>query len=154
VGVALHLAALTHPGHAPAHEAVTGLPAERAPLGAPARVTLARGGEAVLILDLDPAASALAAQASPEVLHYYRCADATLKPLPPAPPPLRLERGDAYVALSPGARALADSPAIARFLHLRDYFNAQRLAEALLGHLLAPGATPAEDVTVIVVEAR
>ena len=59
--------------------------------------------------------------------------------------------GDAYVAAlgSDGATA---GPAIARFLHLRDYFNAQRLAEALGAHIaeLAGGAA----VTVLVVEAR
>jgi hypothetical protein len=125
-----------------------------------------------LRLSLDPASLTLHAAAQPGVLHYFRLADATLVPLPPEHPPalhrlirwqahwhgptLHLAAGDAYIALSPGAARVADSPAIARFLHLRDYFNADKLAEALLAHLLElAGANPLpEDVTVLVVEAR
>lgn len=128
-------------------------------------------GEA-LRLRLDPEALTLHFVAQPGVLHYFRLADATLIPLPPAHPPalhnplsrqahwhgptLTLAAGDAYIALSPGAARLADSPAVARFLHLRDYFNAEKLAEALLAHLfeLAGDDPPAEAVTVLVVEAR
>jgi hypothetical protein len=51
---------------------------------------------------------------------------------------------------------LAGSLVIARFVHLRDYFNAERLAEALLQHILAEAGSSetSEEVTVIVVEAR
>lgn len=133
--------------------------------------TLITLGEA-LRLRLDPEALSLHFAAQPGVLHYFRLADATLVPLPPAHPPalhsplpgqarwhgptLTLTGGDAYIALAPGAARLADSPAVARFLHLRDYFNAEKLAEALLAHLLqlAGADPPAEDVIVLVVEAR
>ncbi len=125
-----------------------------------------------LRLALDPAALTLHFVAQPGVLQYFRLADATLVPLPPAylpaqhglipwqaqwhGPRLALAAGDAYIALSPGAAHLADSPAIARFLHLRDYFNAEKLAEALLAHLLdlASDRPLPEAVTVLVVEAR
>jgi hypothetical protein len=133
--------------------------------------TLITLGEA-LRLQLDPDALTLHFAAQPGVLHYFRLADATLVPLPPAHPPARhsplprqahwhgptltLAAGDAYIALSPGAARLADSPAVARFLHLRDYFNAEKLAEALLAHLLelAGNEPPATAATVLVVEAR
>jgi hypothetical protein len=98
----------------------------------------------------------LTASATGGTLHYFRFADATLRPLPPAPPALPFARGDAYIALSPGALRLADAPAIARFIHLRDYFNADRLARGLLEFLgqQAGLAGFPEDVTVLVVEAR
>lgn len=121
---------------------------------------------------LDPAGRSLAPTAQPGVLHFFRLADATLIPLPPAYPParhaplpgrpeglgqpLRLAPGDAYVAVSPGAARLTDSPALAGFLHLRDSFNAERLAAELAAHLdaLAGAGLPPEDVTALVVEAR
>ncbi|MCC7361505.1 MAG: hypothetical protein IT317_18605 [Anaerolineales bacterium] len=103
-----------------------------------------------LRVNVDAAAAVLTAANSGATLHYFRYADATLKPLPAAPPPLRLARGDAYIAVA-GGPAL-DSLRIARFLHLRDYFNAQRLAEVLLAHLAEAGE--AEGVGVLVVEAR
>ena len=109
----------------------------------------------------------------PGFFHYFRLADATLIPLPPEHEatrhkpgrlpggrpqgsPLQFAAGDAYIAVSPGAGRLADSPGIARFLHLRDYFNAEKMAEALLAHLLELAGTDEipEDVTVLVVEAR
>jgi hypothetical protein len=86
-------------------------------------------------------------------LQFLRLADATVQPLPPEPEPFTLQPGDTYLALSPGALALADSPAIARFIHLRDYFNAEKMAGALLEHLLESGAPP-EDVTLLVIESR
>ncbi len=135
--------------------AITGLPADwGAPLGAPAQITLAQGpGEPRLLqVRADPAAMTVAATAAPDVLHYWRYADALLKPLPPAAPPLGLARGDAYVAVAPGAVNAADGPAIARFVHLRDTFNAQRLAEALGAHIVELAGDAA--VTVLVVEAR
>jgi hypothetical protein len=110
----------------------------------------------VLSVAADPAALSVTATAAPGVLHYLRYADATLKPLLPSPPPLSLAPGDAYIAVAPGAVGAADGSAIARFLHLRDYFNAERLAQALLAHIveLAGEAVGVEYVTVLVVEAR
>lgn len=99
--------------------------------------------------------------AAAQILHYFRLADATVKLLPPAPPPLIFQPGDAYVAITPGAARMAgDQPggagaAIARFIHLRDYFNAGRLAEALLAHLLELNASAnPSGAGVLVVEAR
>jgi len=151
----LFLAALTHRGLAPARDTLAGLPPNpSAALTEPILLTLTHDSAPLLTLHLDPRLAAITARANPAILHYHRLADANLKPLPPAPPALTLQRGDAYIALSPGARALAGSPKIARFLHLRDYFNAQRLAEALLAHLLAPHTAPPHDITIIVLEAR
>jgi len=112
--------------------------------------------EACLSVCVDPDNLTLACAASPGTSHYFRLADATVKPLPPDPEPLILAAGDAYIALTPGALHLADSPALARFIHLRDYFNAEKLAAALLNHLseLAPAETLTEDITVLVIEAR
>jgi|GEM_PF-1829590 len=109
-----------------------------------------------LTVYLNPTDLTLTCAAIPETPHYFRLADATVKPLPPNPEPFTLAAGDAYIALTPGALRLADSPAIARFIHLRDYFNAEKLAAALLNHLseLAPGKSWVEDVTVLVIEAR
>ena len=106
-------------------------------------------------LAIDPSAKSLAAWAAGRSQHYFRLADATLRPMP-AETRLALARGDAYIALSPGALRLASRPAVARYLHVRDDFNAERLAEGLL-HFLADeygqAALP-EDVTVLVIEAR
>jgi len=104
---------------------------------------------------IDPAAATITASAASGGLHYFRLADATLRPLP-AETALTLARGDAYIAVSSGARRLADSPAIARYLHLHDGFNAERLAEGLLRFLAQESgqAEFPEDVTVLVVEAR
>jgi len=108
----------------------------------------------LLRLAVDPAAT-LTASAAGGSLHYFRLADATLRPLP-ADAALTFARGDAYIAVSPGARRLADSPAIARYLHVHDGFNAERLAEGLLRFLAQESgqADFPEDVTVLVVEAR
>jgi hypothetical protein len=104
----------------------------------------------------DPRVLTVEARMAGGGLHYFRLADGTLKPLPPAPPALRLARGDAYVAVLPGAVGAADGPAVARFLHLRDYFNAERLARAVVGHVLEVGGRAAEGeaMVVVVVEAR
>lgn len=125
---------------------------------------------------LDPFRHTLAHTAEPGVLHFLRLADATLIPLPPAYPPsrhalaperdqsnggpLELAPGDAYIALSSGITRLTDSPALARFLHERDYFNAEKLSAALLSQTAELAAAqggagqPPEDVTAIVVEVR
>jgi hypothetical protein len=139
---------------------VEGLPAAGAGVLSE-RVTLtvqrAAEGDASLRVAVDPAALRVAPRlAEGSGLHYFRLADATLKPLPPAPPPLRLVRGDAYVAVLPGAVGAADSPAIARFLHLRDYFNAERLAKAVMAHIVEAGgeAAQAEAMAVVVIELR
>lgn len=134
--------------------------------------TLSRNGEPLWTLQADGEALSVHYSASPGVLHYFRLADATLIPLPPEHEstrhmpgraqgrpqgsPLRFSAGDAYIAVSPGVARITDSPAIARFIHLRDYFNADKLAEALLAHLLelAGADQIPEDVTVLVVEAR
>jgi hypothetical protein len=136
----------------------------------PKLITLTSAGAEILRLALDETALTLNYAAQPGLLHYFRLADATLLPLPPehaparhklAPgqrhrPPLRFSAGDTYIAVSPGVARLADSPALARFLHLRDYFNAEKLCAALLAHLeeLAAGQPFPEAVTILVVEAR
>jgi hypothetical protein len=139
-------------------------------MATPELIMLASNGVEILRLALNLPALTLNFAAQPGLLHYFRLADATLLPLPPehaparhklAPglrhePPLRFSAGDAYIAVSPGVAHLADSPALARFLHLRDYFNAEKLCAALLAHLeeLAGGQPFPEAVTVLVVEAR
>jgi hypothetical protein len=133
-------------------------------LAIPARLRLlpAPASPPVLTLALDSAAFTLtAALVDPAALHYFRLADATVKPLPPAPPALACEPGDAYIAVTPAAARLAEaapggaSTAIARFIHLRDYFNAEKLAAALLAHVIELGgeADPA-GAGVLVVELR
>ena len=89
-------------------------------------------------------------------LQYFRLADGAVKPLPADPPPLNFSPGDTYIALNLVALDLADSPAIARFLHLRDYFNAEKLADALLAHLieLAGLDEPPPDLSLLIVECR
>jgi len=124
---------------------------------APEHLSVARGAaQSVLDVSLEPKTLTLCCAAAEGVWHYFRWADATLKPLPPRPEALAFSPGDAYIALTPGASRIADSPAIARFLHLRDYFNADKLAEALLAHLAELAGTDEfpEDVTVLVIEAR
>jgi hypothetical protein len=95
------------------------------------------------------------------VLHYFRLADGTVKPLPPIAAPLAVQPGDAYIAVTPAASHLAEGetggagPAIARFLHLRDDFNADKLAAGLLAHLLELSLDAASaGAGVLVVEAR
>src|SRR5262245_44911372 len=85
-----------------------------------------------LTVAVDPATAALTVAHTGSAHHYWRWADGTLKPLPAGPAPLTLARGDAYIAVLAGDPPAVASVTIARFLHLRDYFNAQRLAEALL----------------------
>lgn len=107
-------------------------------------------------LQFDPERLRLTCSAQAGAWHYFRLADGTVKPLAPHPPPLVFEPGDTYIALSPSARRVTDSPTVARFLHLHDVFNAEKLAASLLAHLVknAGGMPFPEDVTVIVVEAR
>jgi hypothetical protein len=142
-----------------ASEEVAGWPEGRSwPLAEPAKITLGGGAalrRPLLQLGLDPAAGSMTARAAGGCLHYFRLADATLRPLA-AEAALALARGDAYIAVSPGALQLADSPAIARYLHLHDSFNAERLAEGLLDFMAQESgqAEFPEAVTVIVVEAR
>ena len=155
----LVLCAKTSRGLSGSHNRLTGWADDRAgPLTAPAEIALTADDAsraALLHLAIDPAAATLAATAGGGSLHYFRLADATLRPLP-AEATLPLARGDAYIAVSPGARRLADSPAIARYLHLHDGFNAERLADSLLRFLAQESgqAEFPEDVTVLVVEAR
>lgn len=105
---------------------------------------------------LDPETLTVTGQAREGVWHYLRLADGTLKPLPAHPQPLAFEPGDVYIALSPSARHVTDSPTLARFLHLHDAFNAEKLAAALLAHLIENAGEEAfiEAVTVLVIEAR
>ena len=125
----------------------------------PTEITLLSGtrpGTALLRLSIDPALPSLTASAASGTLQYFRFADAILRPLPPDPHALPLARGDAYIAISPGALRMATGPAIARYIHMRDDFNADRLAQGLL-EFLGDQAWPVripEDVTVLVVEAR
>lgn len=165
----LHLAFRTETGAQAGEEAV-----RITPLAAGRREVRLGAGPAAspsATLILDETEMTLSFHVQPGLLHYFRLADATLVPLPPAYPPaqhavlpwqarwhgptLHLLAGDCYVLLSPGALAIADSPQVARFVHLRDYFNAEKLAQTLLAHLVetAP-APPAQPVTVLVVEAR
>ena len=140
------------------------------PLRAPAAVTEPLGlsvraepetGE-ILKIRAEPAAMTLSVAAAPAVPHYFRLADGTVKVLPPAPPPLACQAGDAYIAVTPAAARLAEgepggaSAALARFIHLRDYFNAETLARAVLAHLLELGGAEKETAGagVLVVEAR
>jgi hypothetical protein len=150
---AVHAAIRTQPGLSPRHDShvIEGDP--------PARIALYRDASLerlCLEVRLDPASLTLTCSARNGVWHYFRRADGTLKPLPPQPGPLTVFPGDAYIALSPGAQRLTDSPTVARFLHLRDDFNADNLARSLLVHLaeLADGNEFPEDVTVLVIEAR
>ncbi len=121
----------------------------------PTRFLLASRSDS-LRLTLDADALTLIATATPGILHYFRLADATLKPLPPDPGPLPFSAGDTYIALTPGARRIADSPAVAGFLHLRDDFDAEKLAGALLERLAEMAGLDElpEDITALVIEAR
>ncbi|HRE26344.1 MAG TPA: hypothetical protein PK954_06900 [Anaerolineales bacterium] len=128
---------------------------------------------------LDEATARLNPKALQGVFHYLRQSDATLIPLPPEYPEaghklvawklaelgiaqnqafeLALRPGDAYVAVTPGASRLADGTAIARFIHLRDYFNAERMAQALADEICSGRARPDEipaAFTTLVIEAR
>jgi hypothetical protein len=155
--------ALAHAGAPPAD--LSGLPRRHRTAirsaATPSAVLHALTPEVCLSVRLDPINLTLTCSAVPEVFHYFRLADATLKPLPPDPDPIPFAAGDTYIALTPGAQRITDSAddvrhAIARFLHLRDDFNAGKLAEALLDHLveLAGADELQEDITALVVEAR
>ncbi len=139
-------------------QAEVALPANLAdPATTPAAVLAALGPHASLCLRLHDTALTLEAATQPGLWHYVRLSDATLTPLgPTVAQPISFQRGDAYVALSPGARHLTDSPTVARFVHLRDYFTASTLARAVLAHLEDVTRTDdfPVDVTVLVVETR
>jgi hypothetical protein len=109
------------------------------PLAGPGTLAVCASPGMPLCLEvaLDPFALTLAASAPAGVAHWLRLADASLKPLPARPNPLALARGDSYVALISGAGELDPEQrmAAARFVHLRDYFNADKLASALLMEL-------------------
>ena len=98
------------------------------------KVDAAPGGPVCLEAALDPAALTVEASTSGGVAHWLRLADASLRPLTAQSALLVLERGDSYVALVTGDASLDPSVrmAAARFIHLRDYFNADKLAVALL----------------------
>ena len=123
------------------------------PLAGPAAlvVTASAGGPVCLEAALDPAALTAAASISAGVSHWLRMADASLRPLPARSGLLALTRGDSYVALVTGEAQPdpAQQMAAARFIHLRDYFNAEKMAEALLLELEAE-----TGLGVLVVECR
>jgi len=109
--------------------------------------------EAEFYLHLDATALTLRAWAQTG-WHYFRLADGTVK-LPPAETDvLACEAGDTYIAVSSGARHFTDSPTVARFIHLRDYFNADKLATALLQHIVAQATPAGVSCGVLVVEVR
>lgn len=139
-----------------------------------AAVAVRAGSEVLVAVAIETDPHCLLPVAAAGVAHYLRLADATLIPLPPehegirhrlipwqlarlqpggpgTPLRLPLEAGDAYIAV---AGSPIDSPAIARFIHLRDYFNADRLAEALSGELRVLTLNPAADTTLLVIESR
>jgi len=123
---------------------------------APRIILRALSPEAFLCVALNASALILTCAAAEEVLHYFRFADATLKPLSDQPGPLAFSPGDTYIALTPGVRRIADGPTVARFLHMRDDFNAEKLADALLDHLMEMAGVDElpEDITALVIEAR
>ena len=123
---------------------------------APRIILRALSPEAFLCVALNASALILTCATAEEVLHYFRFADATLKPLSDQPGPLAFSPGDAYIALTPGVRRIADGPTVARFLHMRDDFNAEKLADALLDHLMEMAGVDElrEDITALVIEAR
>ena len=123
---------------------------------APGIILRALSPEAFLCVALNASALILTCAAAEEVLHYFRFADATLKPLSDQPGPLAFSPGDTYIALTPGVRRIADGPTVARFLHMRDDFNAEKLADALLDHLMEMAGVDElpEDITALVIEAR
>jgi len=115
-----------------------------------------RADVAPFSLYLNPVDLTLAVTAIPDTPHFFRLADGTVKPLPSDPALLTFSPGDAYIALNPVALDLADSPAIAGFLHLRDYFNADKLGDALLKYLtgLAGLNEPPVTLSILIIECR
>jgi hypothetical protein len=93
------------------------------------------------------------------IIHFLRLADAALKQLGPDPGQVLLAPGDAYVAVISGGKSLTSETklATARFIHLRDEFNADKLAADLLKHLLAddnPASQPNPSLGALVIECR
>jgi len=93
------------------------------------------------------------------IIHFLRLADAALKQLGPDPGQVLLAPGDAYVAVISGGKSLTSETklATARFIHLRDEFNADKLAADLLKHLLAddnPVSQPNPSLGALVIECR
>jgi hypothetical protein len=127
---------------------------ELARAASPESALLALGPAAIAATFVDPAANLLAvAAAAGTTLHYWRLADASLKPLPAGPVSLQALPGDTYVAVVQAGMA-PDGPALARFIHLRDSFNADKLAANLLEHMAELGDTTGQPAGVLVVEAR
>ena len=130
-------------------------------VASPRALLCALAPEACLCVSLDPVNMTLTCSVTARAdggppLHYFRLADGRVRPLLPDPESLTFSAGDTYVALCLGARRVTDSPSVARFLHERDDFNADKLAASLLDHLLelAGSEALAEDITALVVEAR
>jgi hypothetical protein len=148
---ALHLAWHASPG-SPAIVSPVAWPGV---IGQPARLAVAGRLEVAV----EPDRLELSAAAGPGTVHFQRLADATTRPLPAELGALPLAPGDVYAAVV-GAASPALGLAAARFIHLRDYFNADALASALLAHLLAEapgsvGAVPgAPALGVLVIECR
>jgi len=93
------------------------------------------------------------------IIHFLRLADAALKQLGPDPGQVVLAPGDAYVAVISGRQSLSSETtlATARFIHLRDDFNADKLAVDLLKHLLADDnlvSQPHASLGALVIECR
>jgi hypothetical protein len=116
-------------------------------------VRAAPGGPVCLEAALDPAGLTVAASIAAQASHWLRLADASLRPLTAQSGLLTLARGDSYVALVTSGAELdpAQRMAAARFIHLRDYFNAEKLASALLDELAAENG---RGLGVLVVECR
>ena len=126
-------------------------------LAGPTRVVVSArpGGPEALTADLAPATVTIEPTAGDSARHWLRLADGTVRPLAKAPGPLALEPGDSYVAVVTGvAPDPALSIAAARFIHLRDYFNADKLAGALLAELAGQEGEAASGMGVLVVECR
>jgi len=76
---------------------------------APRIILRALSPEAFLCVALNASALILTCAAAEEVLHYFRFADATLKPLSDQPGPLAFSPGDTYIAPSGSLRSWGSS---------------------------------------------
>ena len=141
----------------------------------PSDVLLALAPAAALSVFLDPEARSLTAAAGPGAWQYLRLADATLKMLPATPETFVCQPGDAYAAVlvggkyaggkqasgkhaagihAAGGEAADLARAMARFIHLRDYFNADKLAAAGLEHLMGLCGEGSLSAGMLVIELR